>query len=71
VGCELRLRRDRRAGLRLRERRRPADLEIPGAGADVRLLSRNSAYRDFPNVTRNVREFRLYVKVFPRRAPEF
>ena len=40
-----------------------------GAGADFRLLSRNSAYRDFPDVKRNVPEFRLYVKLFPRRAP--
>lgn len=40
-----------------------------GAGADFRLLSRNSAYRDFPDVKRTVPEYRVYVKVFPRRSP--
>jgi hypothetical protein len=40
-----------------------------GAGADFRLLSRSSAYRDFPDVKRTVPEFRLYVKLFPRRSP--
>jgi len=40
-----------------------------GAGGEFRYHSRNSAYRDFPDVRRSVPEFRLYLKLYPRRAP--
>ncbi len=40
-----------------------------GAGADVRLFSRHSVYRDYPNVIRTAPELKLYLKVFPRRMP--
>lgn len=40
-----------------------------GAGADFRLFARHSTYSDFPNVISTTPEFRVYLKVFPRRTP--
>ncbi len=40
-----------------------------GAGVEFRFMSRNSSYRDFPNVRRNVPEFRAFLRLYPRRAP--
>jgi hypothetical protein len=42
-----------------------------GAGAEFRLQSRSSVYRDFPDVKRTVPEFRAFLKLYPRRAPSW